>query len=238
MINKLSILIPVYNEENTVLALLKKVIDVELIGGVQKEIIIVNDASTDLTKENIQKFIDLNPDHNIHFYSKEKNEGKGSAISMAIQKCTGDFLVFQDADLEYDPEELNLLLKPVLAADADVVFGSRFVGAQPRRILFFWHSFGNKVLTFLSNIFNNLTLTDMETCYKMIRSSIAKDIQIKEKKFGLEPEITAKLAKVPKIRIYEVSISYYARTFDEGKKIGWKDGFRAIYCIFKYRFFN
>lgn len=235
---KLSILIPVYNEENTVLALLKKVLDVELIGGVQKEIIIVNDASTDQTKVNIQNFIELNPNHNIQFFSKDINEGKGSAISMAIQKCTGDYLVFQDADLEYDPEDLNLLIKPVLVADADVVFGSRFIGSQPRRILFYWHSVGNKVLTALSNIFNNLTLTDMETCYKMVRSSIAKDLKIKEKKFGLEPEITAKLAKVPKIKIYEVSISYYARTFDEGKKIGWKDGFRAIYCIFKYRFFN
>ncbi|HZH85952.1 MAG TPA: glycosyltransferase family 2 protein [Brumimicrobium sp.] len=235
---KLSILIPVYNEENTVLELLEKVIEVELIGNVQKEIIIVNDASTDQTKNNIQILIDQNPNQDIHFFSKEKNEGKGSAISMAIKKCTGDYLVFQDADLELDPQDINLLIKPVLMADADAVFGSRFTGTHPRRILFFWHSAGNGILTFLSNIFNNLSLTDMATCYKLIRTSIAKEIVIKEKRFGMDPEITAKLARVPEIRIYEVGISYYARTFNEGKKIGWKDGFRAIWCIVKYRFFN
>lgn len=235
---KLSILIPVYNEENTVLELLEKVIEVELIGNIQKEIIIVNDASTDQTKNNIQILIDQNPDLDIQFFSKEKNEGKGSAISMAINKCTGDYLVFQDADLELDPQDINLLIKPVLMADADAVFGSRFTGTHPRRILFFWHSAGNGILTFLSNIFNNLSLTDMATCYKLIRTSIAKEIVIKEKRFGMDPEITAKLARVPEIRIYEVGISYYARTFNEGKKIGWKDGFRAIWCIVKYRFFN
>lgn len=235
---KLSILIPVFNEEKTIQTLLERVVEVELIGNVQKEIIVINDASTDNTKENVQKYIDQSSNLDIHFYSKEKNEGKGAAIALAIEKCTGDYLVFQDADLEYDPQDINLLIKPVLMADADVVYGSRFTGTHPRRILFFWHSAGNRILTFLSNCFNNLTITDMETCYKMIRSSIAKEIKIKEKKFGLEPEITAKLAKVPNIRFYEVSISYYARTFEEGKKIGWKDGFRGIWCIFKYRFFN
>lgn len=235
---KLSILIPVYNEENTIQSLLKRVADVELVNGIQKEIIIVDDASTDETKENIQAYIDQSSNLDIHFYTKEKNEGKGAAIALAIKKCTGDYLIFQDADLELDPEDINLLIKPVLMADADVVYGSRFTGTHPRRVLFFWHTAGNKILTFLSNSFNNLTLTDMATCYKMIRTSIAKEIKIKEKRFGMDPEITAKLARIKKIRIYEVSISYYARTFQEGKKIGWKDGFRAIWCIFKYRFFN
>lgn len=235
---KLSILIPVYNEERTILSLLKKVQEVELIGGVQKEVIIVNDASTDQTNKNIQKFIDQASNLDIHFYTKEKNEGKGAAIALAIKKCTGDYLIFQDADLELDPQDINLLIKPVLMADADVVYGSRFTGTHPRRVLFFWHTAGNKILTFLSNCFNNLTITDMATCYKMIRTSIAKEIRIKEKRFGMDPEITAKLARIPKIRIYEVGISYYARTFKDGKKIGWKDGFRAIWCIFKYRFFK
>src|SRR5690554_2128352 len=238
MMKKLSILIPVYNEENTIQLLLQKVVDVELIDGVEKEIVVVDDASTDRTGVNIQNYIDLNLDQNIRFFTKDKNEGKGAAISLAIKKCTGDYLIFQDADLELDPEDINLLIKPVLMADADAVFGSRFRGTHPRRILFFWHSAGNKILTNLSNVFNNLTLTDMATCYKMIRTSIAKEIEIKEKRFGMDPEITAKLARVPEIRIYEVGISYYARTFNEGKKIGWKDGFRAIWCIVKYRFFN
>lgn len=235
---KLSILIPVYNEENTILPLLKKVDEVKLIEGIQKEIIIVNDVSTDQTHENIQEYINQSSNHDIHLYTREKNEGKGAAIALAIKKCMGDYLIFQDADLELDPEDINLLIKPVLIADADVVYGSRFTGTHPRRVLFFWHTAGNKILTFLSNSFNNLTLSDMATCYKMIRTSIAKEIDIKEKRFGMDPEITAKLVRIPKIRIYEVGISYYARTFKDGKKIGWKDGFRAIWCIFKYRFFK
>ncbi|PKR81454.1 glycosyl transferase [Brumimicrobium salinarum] len=235
---KLSILIPVYNEESTVVKLLKNVLSVDLVHNIQKEIIIVNDASTDKTRHNIQSFIDANPNHGIQFYSQEENQGKGSALALAIQKCTGDYLVFQDADLELDPNDINLLIKPVIMAEADVVFGSRFIGSQPRRILFYWHSFGNRTLTFFSNVLNNLTLTDMATCYKLIRTSIAKDIKIKEKRFGIDPEMTAKLAKVPNVKIYEVGISYYARNFGEGKKIGWKDGFRAVWCILKYRFVN
>jgi glycosyltransferase involved in cell wall biosynthesis len=233
---KLSILIPAYNEERTIHTILEKVNEVVLEYGVTKEIIIVNDCSRDKTVAKVNQFIADHPEMEIRLYSQEKNMGKGAAINRAIKECTGDYLIIQDADLEYDPQEYNLLLKPVFVDSADVVYGSRFIGHHPHRILFFWHSIGNKFLTFLSNMMTNLNLTDMETCYKLIRSSIAKDIHVRERRFGIEPEITAKLARKPKIRIYEVGISYYGRTYDEGKKISWKDGFRAIYCIFKYRF--
>jgi glycosyltransferase involved in cell wall biosynthesis len=233
---KLSILIPAYNEEKTIQSILEKVNEVTLEYGVSKEIVIVNDCSKDKTIEKIEDFMAAHPELEIRFFSQEKNMGKGAAINRAIRECSGDYLIIQDADLEYDPQEYNLLLKPVFMDNADVVYGSRFIGHHPHRILFFWHSIGNKFLTFLSNMMTNLNLTDMETCYKLIRSSIAKDINITERRFGIEPEITAKLARKSKIRIYEVGISYYGRTYEEGKKIGWKDGFRAIYCIFKYRF--
>jgi glycosyltransferase involved in cell wall biosynthesis len=201
-----------------------------------KEIVIVNDCSKDQTIQKVEDYIAQNAEMDIRLFSQTHNQGKGAAINRAIKECTGDYLIVQDADLEYDPQEYNLLLKPVFMDNADVVYGSRFVGHHPHRILFFWHSIGNKFLTRLSNIMTNLNLTDMETCYKLIRTSIAKNIEIKENRFGIEPEITAKLARVPKVRIYEVGISYYGRTYEEGKKIGWKDGFRAIWCILKYRF--
>lgn len=235
-IQKLSILIPAYNEEKTIQVILERVKEVELPNGIQKEIVIVNDCSKDHTIQKVEEYIAANPQMDIRLYSQSVNQGKGAAINRAIQECTGDYLIVQDADLEYDPQEYNLLLKPVFMDDADVVYGSRFVGHHPHRILFFWHSIGNKFLTTLSNMMTNLNLSDMETCYKLIRSSHAKSIKITEKRFGIEPEITAKLAKIPKIRIYEVGISYYGRTYEEGKKIGWKDGFRAIWCILKFRF--
>lgn len=237
-IKKLSILIPAYNEENTIKIILEKIQEVVLIEDIKKEIIIVNDCSKDKTVESIEAYIQENPNLDIRFFSQEVNMGKGAAINRAIQECSGDYMIVQDADLEYDPQEYNLLLKPVFMDNADVVYGSRFVGHHPHRILFYWHSIGNKFLTRLSNMMTNLNLTDMETCYKLIRTSIAKEIKIKENRFGIEPEITAKLAKIKKIRIYEVGISYYGRTYEEGKKIGWKDGFRAIFCIVKYKFTN
>jgi glycosyltransferase involved in cell wall biosynthesis len=238
MINKLSILIPAYNEGGTIHLILDKIKAVTLDNGIQKEIIIVNDCSTDDTVAKIEAYIEANNQLDIRLFNQATNQGKGAAINRAIKECSGDYLIIQDADLEYDPAEYNLLLKPVFIDNADVVYGSRFIGHQPHRILFYWHSIGNKFLTNLSNMLTNLNLTDMETCYKLIRSSIAKKIEIKEKRFGIEPEITAKLAKIKPIRIYEVGISYYGRTYDEGKKIGWKDGFRAIYCILKYKFTN
>jgi glycosyltransferase involved in cell wall biosynthesis len=239
MINKLSIIIPAYNEGRTIHLILDKVRQVKLINNIQKEVIIVNDASKDNTKEAIENYIkQYGQNMQISLHNQEVNQGKGAAIHKGIQLATGEFLIVQDADLEYDPEEFNILLKPVLDGYADVVYGSRFMGGNAHRILFFWHTIGNKFLTFLSNMFTNLNLTDMETCYKLFNSQIAKNLNLKEKRFGFEPEVTAKISKVPKIRIYEVGISYYGRTYDEGKKIGAVDGFRAIYCILKYNIFS
>jgi len=236
MIEKLSILIPAFNEARTIELLLDKVRNVELSNNIMKEIIVVNDCSKDNTVEVVKNYISKYPHLDMRLFSQPVNMGKGAAINRAIKECSGDYLIIQDADLEYDPEEYNLLLIPVFKAEADVVYGSRFIGHHPHRILFFWHSIGNKFLTRLSNMMTNLNLTDMETCYKLIRTSYAKKISIKEKRFGIEPEITAKLARFKGIRIYEVGISYYGRTYEEGKKIGWRDGFRAIFCIFKYKF--
>jgi glycosyltransferase involved in cell wall biosynthesis len=231
---QLSIIVPAYNEEKTIVRILEKLHNIELIGGIQKEIIVVNDCSKDATEREVFNFRQNNPNCNLQYYKHEQNKGKGAALHTGISKATGDYLIVQDADLEYDPEEFNLLIKPILAGFADVVYGSRFVGGGAHRILFFWHSIGNAWLTFLSNMFNNLNLTDMETCYKLFPTKVIQQIPLYETRFGFEPEVTAKIARVPNIRIYEVGVSYYGRTYAEGKKINWRDGFRAIYCIIKY----
>lgn len=237
MIRCLSIIIPVYNESRTISAVLQKVSDVSLVHGIKKEIIVVNDGSTDETESSIKDFIKSHQG-TIQLISNPKNQGKGASIQAAIKLVSGDYVIIQDGDLEYDPSEYNILLKPVIDGHADVVYGSRFLGGNAHRILFFWHSLGNKFLTFLSNMFTNLNLTDMETCYKLIKTSLLKDIQLVEKRFGFEPEITAKISRFPDIRIYEVGISYYGRQFKEGKKINWKDGIKAIFCIVKYNLFK
>ncbi|WP_124979071.1 glycosyltransferase family 2 protein [Nonlabens xiamenensis] len=237
-LNKLSIIIPAYNEAATIHLILDKVKEVKIINEIEKEVIIVNDYSTDSTKEAVQEYINKNPELPIAYFEHEVNKGKGAALHTGISKATGEYLIIQDADLEYDPNEYNQLLKPVVNGFADVVYGSRFMGSNPHRILFFWHTIGNKFLTTLSNMSTNLNLTDMETCYKLFKTSMIQGLTLKENRFGFEPEVTAKISRIPKIRIYEVGISYYGRTYEEGKKINWKDGFRAIYCILKYGIFK
>lgn len=236
--SKLSIVIPAYNEGPTIHHILNRVKAVQLNGGLEKEVIIVNDCSKDNTEEAILSYKSANPELPISYYKHQVNQGKGAALHTGIKMATGDYVLVQDADLEYDPEEYNILLKPLLTGFADVVYGSRFMGGKPHRILFFWHSIGNKWLTMASNMFTNLNLTDMETCYKVFRREIIQGVTLKEKRFGFEPEVTAKISRIPKIRIYEVGISYYGRTYEEGKKIGMKDAFRALYCIIKYNIFS
>jgi glycosyltransferase involved in cell wall biosynthesis len=231
---KLSVIVPAYNEEKTIWKVLEKLKSVELIGGFSKEIVIINDCSRDNTESVAQRFILENPELEVSYYRHEYNQGKGAALHTGFRRATGDYIIVQDADLEYDPQEFNILLKPVIEGYADVVYGSRFMGGRPHRILFFWHTIGNKFLTFLSNMFTNLNLTDMETCYKLFRADLLKGLNLKENRFGFEPEVTAKISKIPRIRIYEVGVSYYGRTYEEGKKINWKDGFRALYCIVRY----
>ncbi|MGB4655195.1 MAG: glycosyltransferase family 2 protein [Bacteroidales bacterium] len=237
-INTLSIVIPAYNEGKTIHLILDKIKQVELVNNIKKEIIIINDFSKDDTEEAIFRYKEANPELNIKYFKHEKNKGKGAALHSGIEAASGEYIIIQDADLEYDPFEYNKLLKPVLEGQADVVYGSRYAGGEPHRILFFWHTIGNKFLTFLSNMFTNLNLSDMETCYKLFDAEIVKKLYLKENRFGFEPEVTAKISRYPNIRIYEVGISYYGRTYEEGKKINWKDGFRAIYCILKYNIFS
>ncbi|HVS94810.1 MAG TPA: glycosyltransferase family 2 protein [Mucilaginibacter sp.] len=237
-IEKLSIIIPAYNEGKTIHLILNKIKTVQLIENIGKEIIIVNDCSNDNTEQAIADYQAANSELDIQYFKHELNQGKGAALHTGISKATGEYLIIQDADLEYDPNEYNDLLRPVCDGFADVVYGSRFMGSNPHRILFFWHTIGNRWLTFLSNMFSNLNLTDMETCYKLFNTKIIQSIKLREQRFGFEPEVTQKIARVPRIRIYEVGISYYGRTYEDGKKIGWKDGVHAIWCILKYGLFG
>ena len=236
-LTKLSIIIPVYNEEAFIYEVLHRVMKVELIQQIRKEIIVVNDCATDNTEAEILRFQQDHP-HAIQYFKHAQNQGKGAALHTGIAQATGEYLIIQDADFEYDPKEYNILLGPVIDQAADVVYGSRFMGGKPHRILFFWHSIGNKFLTSLSNMFTNLNLTDMETCYKLFDTAMIQRLHLQEKRFGFEPEVTAKISRIPKIRIYEVGISYYGRTYEEGKKITWRDGFHALYCILKYNVFS
>jgi glycosyltransferase involved in cell wall biosynthesis len=225
----LGVVIPVYNEEKTLHLIVEKVLARPEVA----EVVIVNDCSKDGTWETMQAL--AKTDDRIRIFTHEVNQGKGAALRTGFHHVNSEFIIIQDADLEYDPDEYPKLLMPILTGRADVVFGSRFLGAGMHRVLYFWHAVGNQFLTLTSNMFTNLNLTDMETCYKVFRREVLQQITIQENRFGFEPEITAKVAKL-RVPIYEVSISYYGRTYEEGKKIGWRDGVRAIYCILKYRF--
>lgn len=227
---KLSIIIPVYNEKNTLELIVEKILRVNI--PVQKEILIVDDFSSDTSSEIAKRLSEKHSE--IFFFQNKKNMGKGFCIREGIEKSSGEIIVIQDADLEYDPEEYKKLLKPIISNKADIVFGSRFLTTEARRVLYFWHFIGNKILTLVSNMICNLNISDMETCYKMFCADVIKSVKLKENRFGFEPEVTFKISRMKKIRIYEVGISYHGRTYSEGKKVNWKDGIRAFYVLFKF----
>ncbi len=237
-IKKLSIIVPAYNEGNTIFKVLDQIDHAFLPDNIEKELIVIDDYSSDNTGDEVTRYRKANPSANIFYLRHEANRGKGAALRSGIKNASGECLIIQDADLEYDPDEYGLLLKPILKGYADVVYGSRFMGSGPHRVLFYFHTIGNRLLTSCSNLLTNLNLTDMETCYKLFRTPIIQGIRLEENRFGFEPEVTAKIARVPGIRIYEVGISYYGRTYQDGKKINWKDGLRALYCILKYNIFK
>ncbi len=234
----LSVVIPAFNEAATITQILDQAGGSTLPDGVRMELIVVDDGSTDRTRQLVAEYASLHPGIPMNLMGPEKNQGKGAAIRQGISAAAGDWILIQDADLEYDPREYGLLLQPILEGVADVVYGSRFMGGNPHRVLFFWHTLGNRFLTFLSNLCTNLNLTDMETGYKMFRTPLLKSLELRENRFGFEPEVTAKVSRIPGVRIYEVGISYYGRTYDQGKKIKWRDGTRAIWCILKYNLFS
>jgi len=238
IIRKLSIIVPCYNEEKTICTVLERILQINLDQNLLKEIILVDDCSTDKSQVLIADFISKNQTAEIKVVKHKNNMGKGATIHTALAYVQGDVVVIQDSDLEYDPAEYNRLLKPISDGHADVVYGSRFRGSDAHRVLFFWHTIGNNILTFWSNVFTGLNLSDMETGYKMIKTDILKSIRLKEKRFGFEPEITAKLSRIKNIRFYEVGISYYGRSYNEGKKIGWQDGLHALWCLLKYNIFS
>lgn len=237
-VKRLSIIVPCYNEASTIAIILDKITDVELPHPIEKEIIVVNDCSKDDTDLMIREYMEDNPDAPIRYTRHETNKGKGAAVHTGIMGATGDYLIIQDADLEYNPKEYGLLLEPIMSGDADVVYGSRFMGGHPHRILFFWHTLGNKMLTFFSNLFTNMNLTDAHTCYKLIPTNLIRQIPLKEKRFAFDAELNVKISTIPRLRVYEVGISYYGRTFAEGKKIRFRDALRSVFCIIKYSTFS
>lgn len=238
-LTKVSVVIPVYNEAATVQTLISLVVNAPLPGGLRREVVCVNDCSTDETAKKLDELPNLFPDTDFKIIHKPVNEGKGAALRDGFAKASGDVVLVQDADLEYDPADYPALIQPILEDRADVVYGSRFMGGKPHRVLYFWHTVGNRVLTLISNMFTNLNLTDMEVCYKVFRKSVLDQITLKCNRFGFEPEITAKVARVrPRLRIYEVGVAYYGRSYEEGKKITWKDGIKAILAIIRFRFFD